>query len=173
LEENQCNTLSENCDKEILKSEEDQIQKIINANRFNVVHGCLYDGQNKALKYNINTYFQTEYFGKKIDDAGLYVSEWFRFEDNNKLYIYLSWMWECFGCVINGPYLIIDLNSGSIEGKYSDLPYHSRLVLSPNKKVAIEVENRNEEGLVKTKFYLFDFITNKRGKLIYETLDYR
>ncbi len=162
---NNCIRWSKDCEEEILNSEEKQIQKIINANKFNVVNGCLYDGQNKALNYNLFAYTPTEYFGQKIDRIGGYADEWFRFEDNNKLYIFLKGAAECGGCVFNGPYLIINLNSGSIEGKYSDLPYLLYLILSPNKKVAIEATWDEDND---TKLYLYNFVTNKREKLIYE-----
>jgi len=163
---NNCIRWSKDCEEEILNSEEKQIQKVINANRFNVVNGCLYDGQNKALNYNLFAYSHTEYFGQKIDRIGEYADEWFRFEDNNKLYIFLKGAAGCGGCVFNGPYLIINLSSGLIEGKYFDLPYLPNLVLSPNKKVAIEA-TWDEDGN-NTKLYLFDFTINKRKKLIYE-----
>ena len=62
-------------------------------------------------------------------------------------------------------YLIIDLNSGLVEGKVADLPYLPYLVLSPNKKIAIESDW--DDSYI-TKLYLFDFLNNKRGKLLFE-----
>ncbi|MBD3231406.1 hypothetical protein GF322_01970 [Candidatus Dependentiae bacterium] len=162
---NNCIRWNKDCEEEILNSEEKQIQKIINRNRFNVINGCLYDGQNKALKYNLFAYTHTDFFGQKTDGIGEAANEWFRFEHNNNLYIFLKGGAGCGGCVFNGPYLIINLNSGAIKGEYSDLPYLPYLVLSPNKKMALEA-NWDEGN--NTKIYLFDFITNKREKLIFE-----
>ena len=160
-----CLRFKKDCEEEVLNTEEKQIQDTIDANRFNIINGCLYDGERKALNYNLFAYTQTDFFTKKTDRIGEYADEWFRFEHNNKLYIYLNGAAGCGGCIFNGPYLIIDLNSGLVEGKVADLPYLPYLVLSPNKKIAIESDW--DDSYI-TKLYLFDFLNNKRGKLLFE-----
>jgi hypothetical protein len=160
----QCTISGQDCVKEI-NEEQQQIQKVVNANRFNLINGCLYDGKNKALNYNLFTYMHTEYFGQKIENPMEVADEWFRFEDDNNLYVYLSGAGGCGGCIFNGQYLKIDLESGLIEGKYSDLPFLPYLILSPNKKVAIEATFDKDSK--NAKLYVFDFLTNSRQELVY------
>lgn len=96
--------------------------------------------------------------------------EWFRVDDENKLYIYLYGAAGCGGCVFNGPYLEIDKNKNSIKGKIANIPYLPNLVLSPSKKFAAEVSLEHDVTgkLESINILLYEFISNKRVKKIFE-----
>lgn len=133
-------------------------QNIIDSNRFNILNGCLYDGESKALNYNLLAYQETDFFGTKAQGLEL-LNEWFRYQDANNLYIYLQGG-RGNGQSFNGSYLVLNLNSGQIQGQSVKLPNTQNLILSPNKKKAIEAQA--------SQLYLFDFIKAKQEKPIYQ-----
>lgn len=144
----------------------DSLEEELKRNEYNFVNGCLYHNEDRVFQYNL-------FLSEKIDMRGEDIKEWFRFKDKNKLFIFLRSGAGCGGCIYNGPYLVIDLNSGDVQVKNADLPYLPHLVLSPDKKSAIEFTYNSKLGdtgdiIGDIKLYLYDFIKLERTSLVYE-----
>lgn len=151
--------------------EEEAIRAEVSSNQYNIVNGCLYRNNDRVFEYNLLVYDFAGFFDEKTS-LGEWAEEWFRFTENQNLYIFLKGAAGCGGCVFNGPYLVVDLESETIEMKYADLPYLPKLILSPSKKLAIEVDwadYLSEDNLI--KLYLYDFLTTQRTNLVYELPD--
>ncbi len=156
----------------------------LNNNAYNLINGCLYKGDEKVFDYNLLVKRGMGYFSdednleipeNRIGHTWENASEWFRFEDDNNLYIYLKGGAGCGGCIFNGPYLKIDLNTGEVEGYKMKKEYIPNVELSLDKKKAIITEFfyslDNDTGLSSRgaiKLYLYDFVKNKRVREVYE-----
>lgn len=167
-----CQKYELNCYEKSYLLNKDKINQEIAENEYNLVNGCLYKNGVKVLNYDLVSYSKIGYFtydpGVKngLDgDVLQYTNEWFRFQNNNKLFIFLTNTAPCGGCAYNGHYLEIDLASDRIQGKYQDGLYkYNYTFLSPNKKHAIVVDW--DKNTIKTSLYLYDF-TNFSKRLIY------
>lgn len=146
----------------------DEKIKTLTLDRFTVVNGCLYDNGEKKLKYSFDTYLRTDFFGKNYLSGGLgesmaESSEWFRFENAGKLYIFLQ------GGVTQlnvGPYLVIDQTSGIVEGGNIPGGAQDRWFISPNKNRAIIIDNfpeGNDKSIV--RLYVYEFTTGKQRQI--------
>ena len=153
---------------------EENIQKEITESKYTLVNGCLYKNGLKTLDFDLSAYYKTDFFGSNLESklgAGLTPGtlqstfEWFRFENDNKLFIFLKNTAGCGGCVFIGHYLEIDLETEKIVGKYQDgLNNYFNTILSPDKKRAITISWKNES--YDTELYLYDF-TDFSKKLVY------
>jgi len=169
-----CQSHDENCHNRSFSINENKIQAEINTNKYNLINGCLYKNGIKALDSDLNSYYKTDFFGLNLESKfgasltpGTLQStfEWFRFENNNKLFIFLKNTASCGGCVFVGHYLVIDLKTEEISGKYQDgmtNPFNT--ILSPDNKGAITVSWDNVS--YKTDLYLENF-TDFSKKSIY------
>jgi hypothetical protein len=168
-----CSDWDSNCYNRSFSLNEERIQKEIENSKYNLINGCLYKDGLRVFDFDLSVYYKTDFFGLNLESKfgesltpGTTQStfEWFRFEDNNKLFIFLKNMAGCGGCAFVGHYLEIDLETEEIVGKYQDgLDNYFNTILSPNKKRAITVYW--DKGSYKTELYLYDF-TNFSKKLI-------
>ncbi|HZJ41977.1 MAG TPA: hypothetical protein VFD51_03105 [Patescibacteria group bacterium] len=169
-----CEDWDVNCHDRSFDLNEENIQQEIKENKYNLINGCLYNDGIRALDFDLRAYYQTNFFGQDLGPkfgvgltAGTFQAtyEWFRFEHDNKLFIFLKNTAGCGGCAFNGHYLEIDLESGKITGKYQDGLYsYFNTILSPDKKRAITVSWDDED--YNTELYLYDF-TDFSKKLIF------
>lgn len=149
-------------DNELYKENDDELNKkiknIISNNKYNIVNGCLYKDGISVFNYNLYNYYQVGYFGNNINEYRIEeLNEWFRFENDNKLNIFLLGRGGR-----GGLYLEIDLLSDQIKAKKEKIPYN--IIRHENNKKAIEID----DGSDSIKLYLFDLIEVKRKELIYE-----
>lgn len=171
-----CNESDEDCHKRSFSLNEIDIKKEIENNQYNLVNGCLYKDGLKVLNYSLNAYDDAGFFVEDVEinvgvnpEAFYLSSEWFRFEHDNKLFIFLKNTAGCGGCAFNGHYLSIDLKTNEIEAKYqAGLYNYFNTILSPDKKHAIVV-SWDEPGY-KTSLYVYDFI-NFSEKLIFNVAE--
>ena len=140
---------------------------------YDILNGCLYYRDRRVFEENLFTKviygdFSEQYFLTKAPPderktMGETASEWFRFEYNGKLYIFLRGGAGCGGCAYDGPYLAIDLRTGKIETKDADLPYLPFNVFSPDRKKSITFDygnnSVNESGVKNVTLSAFDFLT--------------
>lgn len=172
-----CLNWNESCDK--IEGEKVQKKGEVDKHRYNIVNSCLYDNGKRVSEKNLllrklDGEFEPEPgFGDDIKaDISHYpefLEEWMRYEHDGKLYIYLETGAGCGGCYFNGPYLEIDEKSGNVLLKEANLPWILTLILSPDKKMAIEVEmSRDGDG---KHIFLYDIIARKRVKEIHTVPD--
>ncbi len=158
-----------------------KMDRELKKNEYNVVNGCLYKNSEKVFDKNLYSLIKAGEFGERFisnklgKGIGENANEWFRFEDNGKLYIFIYGTAGCGGCFFSGPYLEIDLASGLIEkASTTAIPVKYNMVISPNKKKAVEVsfvtdyDKEKGEIIKDTTFYIFDFLTFKRTNFIYK-----
>ncbi|NMB48743.1 hypothetical protein GYA13_04925 [Candidatus Kuenenbacteria bacterium] len=166
-----CIIVGGTCEEDSQKTK-DYIDKIIKENQYTIINECLYKGGKRALDGNLYSYASTDFYGKKINceecgrGIGEGIDEWFRFREGNKLYIFLYGAAGCGGCVFNGPYLIIDLDSDKIEGRNATLPFLPNLILLKDSRYGIEASWVAWQA-EKIDLYLYDFVQAKRLKLLY------
>lgn len=147
------------------------IQDSIAKNRFNIVNGCLYDGEKRMLeKTMLYQYHNTNLFinNPREKNMGESIDEWFRFKNNDKIFIYLRGKSRCNGCLFNGLYIVINKETGSVKGKINNLLTDSEMILSPNNKLAIEISYPKGENYKKDNIdiWIHDFIHNKKRRLL-------
>ncbi|OGL89659.1 hypothetical protein A3J36_00825 [Candidatus Uhrbacteria bacterium RIFCSPLOWO2_02_FULL_54_37] len=150
----------------------DNFDEALGEQEYDILNGCLYYRDQQVFKGNLlmkviygdfgERYFLTNASGLR-NGMGESASEWFRFEEKGRLYIFLRGAAGCGGCVYNGPYLVIDLRTGNIETKDSDLPYPPHNIFSPNRKKAItfdqEQSDDTESRVSHVVLSVFDFLT--------------
>lgn len=139
----------------------EKIKNITSNNKYNFVNGCLYKDGISIFNYSMQNYFMVGFFNNNSDIIIESIDEWFRFENNNKLYIFLL-LSNTRGPASGGYYLEIDLLSDQIKAKKEKIPYN--IIRHENNKKAIEID----DGSDSIKLYLFDLIEVKRKELIYE-----
>lgn len=171
--ETTCEDWDFDCPSRSFSLNEENIQKEIEESTYNLVNGCLYKDGLKTLDFDLSAYYKTDFFGFNLDSKlgasltpGTRQStfEWFRFENNNKLFLFLKNTAGCGGCAFVGHYLEIDLKTEEIVGKYQEgLNNYFNTILSPDKKRAITISW--DEESYKTELYLYDF-TDFSKKLI-------
>lgn len=153
---------------------EDTVQQEIASKQYRVLNGCLYKGNDRVFEHNLLIMVQDGDFGEEYvvgseayarRGLGEYAVEWFRFVREGKLHIFLKGGAGCGGCAFNGPYIVIDLSSGTVRLDSADLPYLPNLVLSPDHKHGITFDyqiTKNEEGKLEfsnVRLISFDFVT--------------
>ena len=158
------------------------IEQEITAHKYGILNGCLYRNGQRVFEKNILEKILLGDFGKEYKKTnipserkpmGESANEWFRFEQNGKLYIFLRGASGCGGCSYNGPYLEIDLRSDEVVTRSADLPYLLSVVPSPNRKRAVEIvyeQIPSSYRIENVKLYVFDFVTFDK-RVIYEIPD--
>jgi hypothetical protein len=155
----------------------DTLDEALGEQDYDVLNGCLFYRDRRVFEETLFTRiiygdFGEEYFTTRLPEEsksmGESASEWFRFEDNGKLYIFLRGGAGCGGCVYNDPYLVIDLRTGGIEMKNADVPYLPHNIFSPSRTKSItfdyERPQDNKSGVSGVKLSVFDFLTfEKKG----------
>jgi hypothetical protein len=144
--------------------------------RYNIVNECLYDNDKLISVTPLSHSLINGDFGEKYhaEFFNIFVSEllfeWHRFIDENKLYILIAGNAGCGGCWDNGPYLIIDLETGNIEKKFFDFPYLGNVIFSPNgdKLIYINTQNSNFEFNLNNQVLSVLDIPSLSSKEIYE-----
>lgn len=126
---------------------------------------CLYgpDGL-VALPYTLQYYEKNNFFGVGINYPEEKIVEWFRYENDNKLYIYLNIILPPGSSYLNKHVVVVDLQNKEISGEIKKSPFIDSLSLSPNKKIALELDDN--------KLYLYDFISNARLSLVMDLEPY-
>lgn len=152
-------------------SESKNIQNSLANNRFNIVNGCLYDGEKRMMEKTIlYQYNNTDFFVNNLREKnmGESVDEWFRFKKNDKIFIYLQGKSRCDGCVFSGLYIVINKKTGAVKGEINNSLGSSNIILSPNNKLAIEIPYLEDENYRKDDMYIWlhDFVHNKKTKLL-------
>lgn len=146
---------------------EQTYQNEINATRYNIFNGCLYDNGTRVFEKMLHNYVIDGDFGS-FTNIGDQADEWFRFEDGQYLYIYLRGGAGCGGCITSGPYLKINLLTHNIEKKSAtNVPYPPNVVLSADKTQGVALD-KSLSGEGKADFTLYDFRTNEKVKTIFQ-----
>jgi hypothetical protein len=126
---------------------------------------CLYGPDSLvALPYTLQYYEKNNFFGIGKNYPEEKIVEWFKYEDDNKLYIYLNITLPPGDSYLDKHILVIDLKNKEISGEIKDSPYIEALSLSPNKKHSVELDDK--------KLHLYNFVLNIRQGLVIDLEPY-
>lgn len=126
---------------------------------------CLYgpDGL-VALPHTLQYYEKMNFFGVGNKYSKEKIVEWFQYENDGKLYIYLSIILPPGESYLDKHIIVVNLNNKEISGETKNSPSIESLSLSPDKKSSVELNDK--------KLYLYDFILNKRKGLVLDLEPY-
>ncbi|MDF2379613.1 MAG: hypothetical protein P1V18_05370 [Candidatus Gracilibacteria bacterium] len=136
--------------------------------KYNIVNECLYaDGELVSETPLRHALFAGDFGGPEynIEGLNLFTSEilfeWHRFIRDNHLYVLISGNAGCGGCLWNGPYLVIELDTGEVQKKYYDFPYNPYVSFSPDgdKMISISMSDQYTFNVDDQKLFLLDIPT--------------
>ena len=140
----------------------DNLEAELSKEKYNLVSGCLYKGKSPVYERTIlYKYTEGEFHNEKSDlghcALGYYAMEWTRFISNEKTYIFFYGFRDCGNCTKNGPYVVIDNETGDIkEGTVTDLPHLDTATLSPNGKKVVFMEFDGHPNNYKNDLLVYD-----------------
>lgn len=171
-----CLNFKDRCDEVV--EENEAIKKELDRNIYTIVNGCLYKEDKSIFTYNLLLKKELGYFDGLdnlenqvkpiVEDLWNSVYEIFRYEDNNKLFIYLGGKGDCGSCIYNGPFLEIDSVNNNIIGGSMDLPYTPNLFVYLNSPKAVEVVFDYTQDKSDITLYTYDILKGERENLIYK-----